>query len=275
MRLYRTPRGHLIEERGTFYSIGNTSWDALITRDDLYDYLEERLRHSEVIKVPGLDDIQPPIGTQEVWAAGVTYYRSRDARIQESKSSGGGDFYDRVYGADRPELFFKATAHRVAGPNSKVAIRDDATWSVPEPELTLLITPTGRIVGYTIGNDMSSRDIEGENPLYLPQAKVYDRSCALGPCILVSNSPLPRATEIQLEIRRGDKTEFSGSTRLEALKRDPACLVEFLYRNNSFPNGCFLLTGTGIVPPDSFALKRNDEIRITITDIGTLVNYVG
>jgi 2-dehydro-3-deoxy-D-arabinonate dehydratase len=275
MRLYRTPRHHLIEEDGRFYSIGNTSWDDLITRDDLYDYLEERLRHSERIEVPGLDDIQPPIATQEVWAAGVTYYRSRDARMQESKSSGGGDFYDRVYGAERPELFFKATAHRVAGPNSKVAIRDDATWSVPEPELTLLITPTGRIVGYTIGNDMSSRDIEGENPLYLPQAKVYDRSCALGPCILVSNSPLPRATEIQLQIRRGDKTEFSGSTTLEALKRDPASLVEFLYRNNSFPNGCFLLTGTGIVPPDSFALKRNDEIRITITDIGTLVNYVG
>jgi 2-dehydro-3-deoxy-D-arabinonate dehydratase len=195
--------------------------------------------------------------------------------MQESKSSGGGDFYDRVYAADRPELFFKATAHRVAGPNSKVAIRDDATWSVPEPELTLLITPTGRIVGYTVGNDMSSRDIEGENPLYLPQAKVYDRSCALGPCILVSKSPLPRSTEIQLEIRRGEKTEFSGSTTLKALKRDSASLVEFLYRNNSFPNGCFLLTGTGIVPPDSFGLKTNDEIRITITGIGTLVNYVG
>jgi 2-dehydro-3-deoxy-D-arabinonate dehydratase len=205
----------------------------------------------------------------------VTYYRSRDARIQESKSSGGGDFYDRVYGAQRPELFFKATPHRVAGPNSKVAIRDDATWSVPEPELTLLVTPAGRIVGYTIGNDMSSRDIEGENPLYLPQAKVYDRSCALGPCILVSNSALPRSTQIELEIRRADKIEFSGSTTLEALKRDPASLVEFLYRNNSFPNGCFLLTGTGIVPPDSFTLKPNDEIRITITDIGTLVNYVG
>jgi 2-dehydro-3-deoxy-D-arabinonate dehydratase len=275
MRLYRTPRHHLIEEGGIFYSIGDTPWDALITRDDVYEHLEERLRRSEPIETPGLDDLQAPIGAQEVWAAGVTYYRSRDARMQESKSSGGGDFYDRVYGADRPELFFKATPHRVAGPNSKVAIRDDATWSVPEPELTLLISPTGRIVGYTIGNDMSSRDIEGENPLYLPQAKVYDRSCALGPCILVSIAPLPRATEIQLEIRRGEKSEFSGSTTLEALKRDPASLVEFLYRNNSFPNGCFLLTGTGIVPPDSFTLKPNDEIRITITGIGTLVNYVG
>jgi 2-dehydro-3-deoxy-D-arabinonate dehydratase len=275
MRLYRTPRGHILEERSIFYPIGNTPWDALITRDDVYEYLEERIRHSEAVESPGLDDLQAPIGTQEVWAAGVTYYRSRDARIQESKSSGGGDFYDRVYGAQRPELFFKATPHRVAGPNSKVAIRDDATWSVPEPELTLLVTPAGRIVGYTIGNDMSSRDIEGENPLYLPQAKVYDRSCALGPCILVSNSALPRSTQIELEIRRADKIEFSGSTTLEALKRDPASLVEFLYRNNSFPNGCFLLTGTGIVPPNSFTLKPNDEIRITITDIGTLVNYVG
>jgi 2-dehydro-3-deoxy-D-arabinonate dehydratase len=275
MRLYRTLRGYLIEERDRFYSIPSESWDALITRDDLYDHLEEYLGRSKAIEGVALDDLQAPIGTQEVWAAGVTYYRSRDARIQESKSSGGGDFYDRVYGADRPELFFKASPHRVAGPNSKVAIRDDATWSVPEPELALLVTPRGRIVGYTVGNDMSSRDIEGENPLYLPQAKVYDRSCALGPGILVSDSPLPPSTEIQLEIRRGGEPEFSGSTSLAAMKRDPASLVEFLYRNNSFPNGCFLLTGTGIVPPDSFTLKTNDEIRITITGIGTLVNHVG
>jgi 2-dehydro-3-deoxy-D-arabinonate dehydratase len=275
MRLYRTPRGYLIEEHDQFYSIASESWDALITRDDLYDHLEEYLGRSKAIEGVALDDLQAPIGTQEVWAAGVTYYRSRDARIQESKSSGGGDFYDRVYGADRPELFFKASPHRVAGPNSKVAIRDDATWSVPEPELALLVTPRGRIVGYTVGNDMGSRDIEGENPLYLPQAKVYDRSCALGPGILVSDSPLPPSTEIQLEIRRGGEPEFSGSTSLAAMKRDPASLVEFLYRNNSFPNGCFLLTGTGIVPPDSFTLKTNDEIRITITGIGTLVNHVG
>jgi 2-dehydro-3-deoxy-D-arabinonate dehydratase len=275
MRLYRTSNGYMIEERGQFHYLDSPSWDALITRDDLYEYLEQHLRESKTIEGNALDDLQAPIGTQEVWAAGVTYYRSRDARMQESKSSGGGDFYDRVYGAERPELFFKATPHRVVGPNAKVAIRQDATWSVPEPELTVLVTPRGRIAGYTIGNDMSSRDIEGENPLYLPQAKVYDRSCALGPCVLVSNSPLPHSTEIQLEIRRGESTEFSGSTSLEALKRDPASLVEFLYRDNSFPNGCFLLTGTGIVPPDSFTLKKDDEIRITITGIGTLVNYVG
>jgi 2-dehydro-3-deoxy-D-arabinonate dehydratase len=275
MRLYRTLHGSLIEEHDQFYLIARESWDALITRDNLYEHLEEYLGHSKAIEGVALSDIQAPIETQEVWAAGVTYYRSRDARIQESKSSGGGDFYDRVYGADRPELFFKASPHRVVGPNGSVAIRDDATWSVPEPELALLVTPNARIVGYTVGNDMSSRDIEGENPLYLPQAKVYDRSCALGPCILVSDSPLPPSTEIQIEIRRGGEPEFSGSTSLAAMKRDPASLVEFLYRNNSFPNGCFLLTGTGIVPPDSFTLKTSDEIRITITGIGTLVNHVG
>jgi 2-dehydro-3-deoxy-D-arabinonate dehydratase len=195
--------------------------------------------------------------------------------MQESRSAGGGDFYDRVYSATRPELFFKATPHRVVGPNGQVAIRADAKWSVPEPELTLLITPSGRITGYTVGNDMSSRDIEGENPLYLPQAKVYSRSCALGPCILVADAPLPSATEIRLEILRSGRSEFSASTSLDAMKRAPAELVEFLYRHNSFPNGCFLLTGTGIVPPDSFTLHPGDEIRITIPPVGTLVNQVG
>jgi 2-dehydro-3-deoxy-D-arabinonate dehydratase len=224
---------------------------------------------------PALGDIEAPIGNQEVWAAGVTYYRSRDARMQESKSSGGGDFYDRVYAAERPELFMKATPHRVVGPDEDVAIRDDSSWNVPEPELTLLITPSGKIVGYTIGNDMSSRDIEGENPLYLPQAKVYDRSCALGPAILVSDAPMPAKTEIKLEILRGGAKEFSGTTTLESLKRDPADLVRYLYRSNRFPAGCFLMTGTGIVPPDSFTLKSKDEIHITIASIGTLINTVG
>jgi 2-dehydro-3-deoxy-D-arabinonate dehydratase len=220
-------------------------------------------------------ELLPPIGSQEVWAAGVTYYRSRDARMEESKSAGGGDFYDRVYHASRPELFFKSTPHRVVGPDAKVAIRDDASWSVPEPELTLFITPGGRIAGYTIGNDMSSRDIEGENPLYLPQAKVYDRSCALGPCLLISDEPLSAATQIALEIRRGGAVAFSGATTLKEMKRKPEELVEYLYRNNSFPHGCFLLTGTGVVPPDSFTLKHGDEIRITIPPIGTLLNVVG
>ena len=195
--------------------------------------------------------------------------------MDESKSAGGGDFYDRVYRAERPELFFKATAARVVGPGGKVAIRSDAKWSVPEPELTLLISPKGKILGYTIGNDMSSRDIEGENPLYLPQAKVYQRSCALGPCVLVSSQPLAATTEIQLVISRGGEKAFEGTTTLESLKRDPGELVSYLYRDNYFPDGAFLLTGTGIVPPDSFTLRHGDEIQISIDGIGTLANAVG
>ncbi len=162
----------------------------------------------------------------------------------------------------------------MAGHCGKVAIRKDAQWSVPEPELTLLISPSGKILGYTIGNDMSSRDIEGENPLYLPQAKVYNRSCALGPGLLVSLEPLSPSTEIGLAILRDGQSAFSGSTTLSNLKREPATLVHYLYRDNVFPNGCFLLTGTGIVPPDSFTLNHGDEIRISIDGIGTLVNFV-
>ena len=275
MKLYRTAVGYLVEQGSQFFRGDDTAWDVLIARDDLAEWLSASLTKFAAVSPPGEREILAPIGSQEVWAAGVTYYRSRDARMEEAKSAGGGDFYDRVYAAERPELFMKATPHRVVGPNQKVAIRDDAKWNVPEPELTLLITPNGKITGYTIGNDMSSRDIEGENPLYLPQAKVYDRSCALGPCILVSASPLAKSTEIRLEISRAGKSEFSGTTTLEALKRDPASLVSYLYRNNSFPSGCFLLTGTGIVPPDAFTLQVGDEIRITIPPIGTLVNQVG
>jgi 2-dehydro-3-deoxy-D-arabinonate dehydratase len=280
MKLYRTTRGFVVEESETFYSLSDTSWtttdwDALLIRDDLSEYVRAVLPTLKPAHQPAISDIEAPIGNQEVWAAGVTYFRSRDARIEESKSAGGGDFYQRVYDAERPELFFKATPHRVAGADEQVAIRDDASWSVPEPELTLLITPSGKITGYTIGNDMSSRDIEGENPLYLPQAKVYDRSCALGPSILVRDEPLPSSTAIELRIGRGGATVFSGSTTLESLKRRPDELVRYLYSNNRFPAGCFLLTGTGIVPPDSFTLQKDDQIRITITGIGTLVNYVG
>ena len=280
MKLYRTKRGYLIEQENRFYAMETSSWtcdawDSLITCDDLYDRILALMGDLQQIHQISLEDVLAPIGTQEVWAAGVTYYRSRDARMEESKAAGGGDFYDRVYTADRPELFFKSTPQRVVGPNAKVAIRDDAHWSVPEPELTLLVTPTGAIVGYTIGNDMSSRDIEGENPLYLPQAKVYDRSCALGPCLLVAKEPLPPSTEITLDVLRGGEPEFSGSTALSEMKRDPASLVQYLYRNNTFHRGAFLLTGTGIVPPDSFGLKLGDEIRITIGGIGTLVNQVG
>jgi 2-dehydro-3-deoxy-D-arabinonate dehydratase len=274
MKLYRSAHGFYAERHGSFFAIAAPSWDALIAREDLPEYLDGLIRKTSPVSPPASETLLAPIGNQEVWASGVTYYRSRDARMQESKSAGGGDFYDRVYAAERPELFFKATPHRVVGPNGQVAIRDDASWSVPEPELVLFVTPGGKIAGYTIGNDMSSRDIEGENPLYLPQAKVYDRSCALGPCLLIGAEPLPASTEIQLEIRRSGKLEFSNATSLKELKRDPAQLVHYLYRNNSFPSGCFLLTGTGVVPPDSFTLNKDDEIRITIAPIGTLVNRV-
>ncbi len=274
MKLYRTGNGPYLEHDGSYYRVPEHSWDALVTHDDLHGYLQSILRHSQPVADLSSAQIQAPIGNQEVWAAGVTYYRSRSARMEESKSAGGGDFYDRVYTAERPELFFKATAGRVAGPGSHVRIRSDAKWNVPEPELTLLINHRGQIIGYTVGNDMSSRDIEGENPLYLPQAKVYDRSCALGPCVLISPDPLPTSTPIRIEIARRGAAAFSADITLAELKRAPATLVEYLFRDNNFPFGAFLMTGTGIVPPDSFTLASGDRIRITIDPIGTLENDV-
>ena len=278
MKLYRTKLGCAIETQGRWFLIKDLAWDDLVGRDDLADFLGNAIRNKVAVEPSSLDlerNLLAPIGSQEVWASGVTYHRSRDARMEESESAGGGDFYDRVYRAERPELFFKATPHRVVGHGGKVAIRSDAKWSVPEPELALMISPSGKILGYTVANDMSSRDIEGENPLYLPQAKVYDRSCALGPSVLVTANDLPRTTGIELEILRGGKPAFTGKTTLQELKREPKSLVEYLYRNNSFPKGSFLLTGTGIVPPDTFTLAHADEIRISIDGIGTLTNCVG
>jgi 2-dehydro-3-deoxy-D-arabinonate dehydratase len=275
MKIYRWRRGVIAESADAFYEIEVPSWDGLIAREDLGAHIRDLIRGAKVVNGPLPDDPLPPIGSQEVWAAGVTYYRSRNARMEESRSAGGGDFYDRVYHAERPELFFKGTAHRVVGHGGKVAIRADARWSVPEPELVLLISPRGTITGYTIGNDMSSRDIEGENPLYLPQAKVYDRSCALGPCILVADEALSASTYIKIEILREGSAVFCGATTLKEMKRKPQHLVEYLYRASSFPHGCFLLTGTGIVPPDTFTLRNGDEISITIPPIGTLSNVVG
>lgn len=233
--------------------------------------ISSRLRQ---IDEPLPRDLHAPIDRQEVWAAGVTYFRSRTARIEESRAATGGTFYDLVYNADRPELFFKAAAWRVVGPGGTVRIRRDARWNVPEPELALLISPRGRIIGYTIGNDMSSRDIEGENPLYLPQAKIYDGSCALGPAILVGSDRLPASTTIRLEIRRNGSPCFTGSTTLAEIKRDARTLVEYLYRETSFPDGCILLTGTGVIPPDDFTLEPGDQTSITIDGIGTLDNVV-
>ncbi len=275
MKLYKTETNPVLEDKGEFYQLADTDWDVLINRADHSAVLTSLTRRATRLR-----DFSPqtaalaPIGNQEVWAAGVTYYRSRTARMEESKDAGGGSFYDRVYAADRPELFFKATPHRVSGPGQKVRIRQDSKWNVPEPELALVVNSLGRIIGYTIGNDMSSRDIEGENPLYLPQAKVYAHSCGLGPGVLLRDTPLPAETEIHLDILRNGQTAFHGQTALKELKRTPQELVDYLFRDNSFPYGCFLLTGTGIVPPDEFTLAVDDEIRITIEPIGTLVNYV-
>jgi 2-dehydro-3-deoxy-D-arabinonate dehydratase len=274
VKLYRTLGGCFVERDSKHYLIPTRTWDELITDPGLHGVLTGIIATEPPHFGFKPDDLLAPIGHQEVWAAGVTYYRSRGARMEESKAAGGGDFYDRVYSADRPELFFKSTASRTVGSGGKVRIRADASWSVPEPELTLLVSPKGKIIGYTIGNDMSSRDIEGENPLYLPQAKVYDGSCALGPGVLISKDPLPPSTEIALEILRNGRTEFSASVALSELKRDPQTLVDYLFRDNSFPNGCYLMTGTGIVPPSDFTLAHGDRIRITIDPIGTLENEV-
>jgi 2-dehydro-3-deoxy-D-arabinonate dehydratase len=274
VKLYRTSSGAFVEENGSFYRVVAKDWDELLSSTDLHAIAHAAVERGAAESFDA-KTILAPVVSQEVWAAGVTYYRSRNARIEESKDTGGGDFYDRVYAAERPELFFKATGRRVVGHGGAVRIRSDAKWSVPEPELTLVIDPGGSIVGYTVGNDMSSRDIEGENPLYLPQAKVYDGSCALGPCVLLSQDPLGSETGIHLEIEREGKTAFAASTTLAELKRDPKELVRFLYRDNSFPQGAFLMTGTGIVPADDFTLAAGDRIRISIDGVGTLKNYVG
>jgi 2-dehydro-3-deoxy-D-arabinonate dehydratase len=273
MKLYKTMNGPVVEDSGIFYSVPD-DWDRLLNRDDLEAALIGLMRPSNALGTFDSKTALAPIGNQEVWAAGVTYYRSRAARIEESKASGGGDFYDRVYSATRPELFFKATPSRVAGPGHAIRIRRDSNWNVPEPELALAVNSGGKIIGYTIGNDVSSRDIEGENPLYLPQAKVYSACCGLGPSIYISSKPLDPATEIHLEILRERSPEFEGRTDLTQMKRTPGELVEYLFRDNTFPVGCFLLTGTGVVPPDSFTLFPADEVRITIEPIGTLVNRV-
>ena len=214
-----------------------------------------------------------PIDHQEVWAAGVTYKRSQVARMEESES--GASHYDKVYTADRPELFMKATPARVSGPGEPVRVRHDSQWSVPEPEFTLVMNPSGKIVGYTIGNDMSARDIEGENPLYLPQAKVYRQCAGLGPCILLADEPLDLpGTKIELSISRGDSEVFNGSTDLGQLARSLEGLADWLFRESEFPAGAFLMTGTGIVPDDEFTLENGDSVSITVTGIGTLTNPV-
>jgi 2-dehydro-3-deoxy-D-arabinonate dehydratase len=215
-----------------------------------------------------------PIDQQEIWAAGVTYLRSKVARMEESKESGGDTFYDKVYSAERPEIFYKGNKLRSVGPGGKVKIRKDSKWNVPEPELTLFINSHGELAGYSIGNDMSSRDIEGENPLYLPQAKVYDGAAGLGPCILVTDKPLDPATVINMEIFRDGNQVFQGDTQISQMKRTHSELVHYLTMEMSFPYGTYLMTGTCIVPDPPFTLQSGDEVLITIEPIGTLKNIV-
>jgi len=275
LRLYRSMEGPVAEVDGHYYGIQDEEWDVLFNMEDLRGRLLHIAETEPEVDAPSPDCLLPPIGNQEVWAAGVTYVRSKTARMEESEEPGSRSVYDQVYAADRPELFFKATPHRVAGPGQAVRIRRDAEWNVPEPELALAINASGEIIGYAVGNDVSARDIEGKNPLYLPQAKVYDQCCGLGPAVLVPAEPLPEETRIRLTVVREGATVFQDSTTLTELKRDPENLVEYLFRDNSFPAGCFLLTGTGIVPPDAFTLQVGDRIRIAIDAIGKLENYVG
>jgi 2-dehydro-3-deoxy-D-arabinonate dehydratase len=216
--------------------------------------------------------LAPVYPTQEVWAAGVTYESSKFARMAESEQ--GGDLYARVYVADRPELFFKASPGRVVGPGGAVRIRADSHWNVPEPELTALVAANGQILGYTVGNDMSSRDIEGANALYLPQAKLYRACCGLGPVVVPAEQVQPQELPIRLEIFRAGEKAFEGETNTGRMKRTVAEIVPWLLRENDFPHGVYLLTGTGIVPPDSFTLQSGDRIDITIEGIGTLSNVV-
>ncbi|MBV6428934.1 MAG: hypothetical protein KIPDCIKN_03471 [Haliscomenobacter sp.] len=277
MKLFKTTEGILIESNQECYLLPIQNWDAYINRHDLHQQIKKDI--AGLTPVGGLEWLQkqtilPPIESQEIWAAGVTYLRSKVARMEESKESGGDTFYDKVYEAERPELFFKGTAARAVGDGGYVRIRKDSTWDVPEPELTLFITSSGNIAGYTIGNDMSSRSIEGENPLYLPQAKVYDQCAGLGPCLYVPEHPISPDTKISLEIVRNKELVFRGDTLISQMKRSHAELVKFLTRELTFPQGVFLMTGTCIVPDHPFTLQSGDEIFISIDSIGTLKNTV-
>jgi 2-dehydro-3-deoxy-D-arabinonate dehydratase len=247
--------------------------DELLERADLGEQIA-RARGYDLPEWP-LDQVRllTPVESQEVWAAGVTYLRSKQARMEESDFSARA--YDHVYEAVRPEIFFKSLPDKVVASGEPVGIRQDARWSVPEPELALVMNSAGRIVGFTIGNDMSSRDIEGENLLYLPQAKIYARSCAIGPWIVVGVTEQDaRQWSVRLEIRRGDAVVFDGETHVDRLKRTFNELVEHLFRSQTFATGAVLLTGAGIVPDDSFTLSAGDSVRITISGIGTLENPV-
>lgn len=276
MKIYKTLKGIFISKDDNNYLVDNHTWDSLINRDDLFAYLESLI--SSLVPSQNVyfetSDLQAPIEQQEIWAAGVTYLRSREARMEEAKESGGADFYAKVYDAERPELFFKSTASRCVGTGKNVHIRRDTTWNVPEPELTLFATSSGKIVGYTIGNDMSSRDIEGENPLYLPQAKCYDNSAAIGPCLYVPEQPIDPNAKILMNIQRDGLEAFKGEISINQMKRSHTELIGYLFRETSFVHGVYLMTGTCLVPPNEFTLREHDVVNISIEEIGTLTNTV-
>ncbi len=271
MLLHRTTDGIFVRNGDSWHAVPAQDWDELFNAPDLEARVADAL-NGPAVAAP--ERLLAPIGSQEVWAAGVTYYRSRTARMEESKDAGGGSFYDRVYEAERPEIFFKATPQRVVAPGGEMHLRSDSKWMVPEPELTLAINSRGEIIGVTAGNDLSCRDIEGENPLYLPQAKCFARCAAIGPALLLRREPLPPETAVACTILRAGTAVFEGATTLAQLKRTPSELAGFLYRDNTFPNGAYLMTGTGTVPPDDFTLLPGDEVRIRIDHIGTLSNFM-
>jgi len=274
MILYRTILGAIVEHEGRHYSIVDAGWEDLVNRDDLFSFLNSSIGRLQPLASSQLPrNFRAPIGDrQELWAAGVTYLRSKTARMEESNKAGGSDFYDKVYHADRPELFFKATPHRCVGSGQAMHLRRDSTWMVPEPELTLVITRSGKIIGYTAGNDLSCRDIEGENPLYLPQAKTFDRCAAIGPGVCVIDSLPSPSTAIKVTIEREGQSVFNGASELSQMKKQLPSLVEYLFRDNRFPHGCLLMTGTGTVPPSDFTLQHGDVVNITIDGVGTLSN---
>ena len=274
MKLYTRNKKIWLEFSNKYFLV-DMEWDSLVNRTGLYDFLLKLIPELEEVNPIDLGgSFDAPVGSQELWAAGVTYLRSKVAREKESEQEGGASFYDKVYAADRPELFFKALAYRIAGHQDYVHIRKDSTWDVPEPELTLFISSEGTIEGYTIGNDMSSRSIEGQNPLYLAQAKVYDRSASLGPCLTVLNSPISSETSISLSIFRNDLKVFGDATSVSQIKRTFDDLVKYLFLETTFEKGVMLMTGTGIIPPDDFTLKPFDRVEISIDGIGTLINTV-
>jgi len=275
MKLFKVDGAVLLQTATAEYKVETLSWDALVNQENLYDFLAAYAStHEPIASTIDGKHVEAPIGSQEIWAAGVTYLRSKEARMDEAKESGAADFYAKVYEAKRPELFFKSTAARCAGPDQEVWIRRDSHWNVPEPELTLFANANGKIVGYTIGNDMSSRDIEGENPLYLPQAKCYQRSAAIGPCLLVPSKPIDADTQIHMSIERNLEIVFSGSISINQMKRKHDELIGYLFMEMDFPQGVYLMTGTCLVPPNDFTLAVDDLVHMSIDGIGSLRNKV-